>query len=131
MHLVRPEKKIATAYNRGFSELPEIQTPVCSPDVQHAWHLYVIQLHLSRLKINRDQFIETLKQNGIGTSVHFIPLHLHPFYRDTFGYVPEDFPSATQAYQRIISLPIYPGMVDRDISRVIEVVREVARGAAK
>lgn len=124
-------KKIATAYNRGFSELPEIQTPVCSPDVQHAWHLYVIQLHLSRLKINRDQFIETLKQNGIGTSVHFIPLHLHPFYRDTFGYVPEDFPSATQAYQRIISLPIYPGMVDRDISRVIEVVREVARGAAK
>jgi len=120
-------KKIAAAYNGGFSELPEIQTPVCSPDVQHAWHLYVIQLHLSRLKINRYKFIETLTTNGVGTSVHFIPLHLHPFYRDAFGYIPEDFPNATQAYQRIISLPIYPGMADRDISRVIEVVREVAQ----
>jgi perosamine synthetase len=120
-------KKIAAAYNRGFSELPEIQTPVCSLDVQHAWHLYVIQLQLEQLKITRDQFIEALKEKGIGTSVHFIPLHLHPFYREAFGYVPEDFPNATQAYQRIISLPIYPGMADRDISRVIEVVREVAQ----
>jgi dTDP-4-amino-4,6-dideoxygalactose transaminase len=87
----------------------------------------VIQLQLEQLKITRDQFIEALKEKGIGTSVHFIPLHLHPFYREAFGYVPEGFPNATQAYQRIISLPIYPGMADRDISRVIEVVREVAQ----
>ncbi len=124
-------KKIAAAYHQGFGELPEIQPPVCSPDVQHAWHLYVIQLQLSRLKIDRDQFIEALKQNGIGSSVHFIPLHLHPFYRDQFGYVPDDFPNASQTYQRIISLPIYPGMADRDICRVIEVVREVAQAGKK
>ena len=68
--------RIATTYNQRFSDLSEIETPVCGPDVQHAWHLYVIQLDLERLKINRDQFIETLKEQGIGTSVHFIPLHL-------------------------------------------------------
>ena len=124
-------KRIAAAYHQGFSDLAEIQTPVCSPEVQHAWHLYVIQLQLEQLKITRDQFIEALKERRIGTSVHFIPLHLHPFYRDAFGFVPEDFPNATEAYQRIISLPVYPGMTDREIARVIEVVREVAQGARK
>jgi perosamine synthetase len=118
---------IATAYNEAFADLPEIQTPFCEPDLQHAWHLYVIQLQREGLTISRDQFIEALKSQGIGTSVHFIPLHLHPYYRNTFGYVPGDFTNATEAYQRIISLPIYPKMTDADIDHVIGAVRHVVQ----
>lgn len=118
---------IAAAYNEAFAALPEIQTPFCEPDLQHAWHLYVIQLQLERLKITRDQFIQELKERGVGTSVHFIPLHLHPYYRDMFGYAPGDFHIASEAFQRIISLPIYPKMTDVDIDHVIGAVRHVVR----
>jgi dTDP-4-amino-4,6-dideoxygalactose transaminase len=116
---------IAAAYNDAFADLPEIQTPFCEPDLQHAWHLYVIQLQREHLKITRDQFIQALKERGIGTSVHFIPLHLHPYYRDSFGYVPGDFPNATEAYQRIISLPIYPKMREADVDYVIDAVKKL------
>jgi dTDP-4-amino-4,6-dideoxygalactose transaminase len=120
-------KRIATAYNEGFANLPEIQTPVCASDVQHAWHLYVIQLDLERLKINRHQFIEALREAGIGTSVHFIPLHLHPYYRDKFAYTAKDFFQASAVYERIISLPIYPNMTHADADRVVSAVRSLAK----
>jgi dTDP-4-amino-4,6-dideoxygalactose transaminase len=118
-------KRIAAAYDERFANLPEIQTPVCASDVQHAWHLYVIQLDLERLKIDRQRFIEALKEQGVGTSVHFIPLHLHPYYRDKFGYAPDDFPKATEAYQRIISLPIYPKMSEMDVEKVVNAVKNI------
>jgi perosamine synthetase len=118
-------RRIRSMYDAAFAELPEIKIPVCRPDVQHAWHLYVIQLELERLKIDRREFIEELKGENIGTSVHFIPLHLHPYYRDTFGYRPEDFPTASAVYERIISLPIYPGMTDQDAGDVIQAVTRV------
>ena len=120
-------RRIAEIYSEAFSELAEIRTPVCDPDKQHAWHLYVIQLELERLTINRREFIEALREHNIGTSVHFIPLHLHPFYRDTFGYKPDDFPNAAAAYRRIISLPIYPTMADRDIHDVIAAVTNIVK----
>ena len=91
-------------------------------DVEHAWHLYVIQLELERLRIGRNEMIDLLKKQGIGTSVHFIPLHLHPYYRDNYGYLPKDFPVASSVFQRIISLPIYPKMTEADVQHVIEVV---------
>lgn len=119
--------RIASAYNERFSDLAGIQIPVCDPDTQHAWHLYVIQLDPQRLTINRDQFIEALKDRGIGTSVHFIPLHLHPYYRDKFSFAPNDFPLASEIYQRIISLPIYPKMTDANIEQVSEAVRSIAQ----
>jgi len=118
-------KRIATAYKEGLSNVPEIHTPVCASDVQHAWHLYVIQLDLERLKINRHQFIEALKERGIGTSVHFIPLHLHPYYRDNFGYKPNHFPHASAVFDRIVSLPIYPKMTEVDVECVLGAVRKV------
>ena len=118
-------RRIAAAYHEGFADLPEIKTPVCKPDVQHAWHLYVIQLELERLSINRRDFIEALRQKNIGTSVHFIPLHLHPYYRNTFGYKPEDFVNASSVFERIISLPIYPKMTDADVNDVVEAVRSI------
>jgi dTDP-4-amino-4,6-dideoxygalactose transaminase len=118
-------RRIAEAYTDAFADLPEIRTPVRSPGKQHAWHLYVIQLGLERLSIDRRGFIEAMRQNNIGTSVHFIPLHLHPFYRQTFGYRPEDFPKAFAAYQRIVSLPIYPNMSVADVGDVIAAVRSI------
>jgi perosamine synthetase len=120
-------KRLAEMYNKRLADLPEITTPILSPDARHAWHLYVIQLNLERLRIDRNQFINALKERGIGTSVHFIPLHLHPFYRDSFGYAPDDFPAATAAYQRIVSLPIYPKMTQQDIDRVIDAVRSIVQ----
>jgi len=118
-------QRIAAAYDEGFADLPEIQTPVCRPGVQHAWHLYVIQLQLERLRIDRRDFVEALREKNIGTSVHFIPLHRHPYYRDTFGYGPEDFSNASAVFERIVSLPIYPKMSDEDAGDVIAAVRSI------
>lgn len=118
-------RRIAAMYDKGFADLPEIRRPVCQPDVQHAWHLYVIQLELERLRINRNEFVEALKKENIGTSVHFIPLHLHPFYRNAFGYRPQDFPNATAVFERIVSLPIYPRMTEANVQDVIAAVRKV------
>ena len=117
--------RIAAAYSDGFAAVPEIQRPVCAAYSQHAWHLYVIQLETERLRINRAEFITALKDQGIGTSVHFIPLHLHPYYREAFGYKPEDFPTATRVFERIISLPIYPAMSEKSVQRVIAAVTDV------
>ena len=87
----------------------------------------LIQLDLDRLKINRNDFMEALREKKIGTSVHFIPLHLHPYYRDNFGYKPGDFPVASAVYARIVSLPIFPKMSDHDIDRVIDAVRATVK----
>jgi dTDP-4-amino-4,6-dideoxygalactose transaminase len=118
-------RRIACHYHEAFADLPEIQIPGCMPDMQHAWHLYVIQLNIERLKINRQDFIKALKDQNIGTSVHFIPLHLHPFYRDRFGYQPTDFSQANTVFGRIVSLPIYPGMTEANVRDVIVAVRKL------
>jgi dTDP-4-amino-4,6-dideoxygalactose transaminase len=120
-------QRIAIIYEKAFAGLGEIQIPTCRKDVQHAWHLFVIQLNPQHLTIARNQFIEALREKGIGTSVHFIPLHLHPFYRESFGCKPEDFPNASVAFERIISLPIYPKMTEADVERVIEAVKSITR----
>jgi perosamine synthetase len=112
-----------------LADLAEIQLPSCPPDVQHAWHLYVIKLNLERLRIDRQEFVKALKSLNIGTSVHFIPLHLHPFYRDSFGYTPADFPQASAAFERIVSLPIYAKMTDEDVGQVIAGVRNVVKSS--
>lgn len=93
----------------------------------HAWHLYMLRLNLEHLSIDRARFIEELKKRNIGTSVHFIPLHLHPYYRETYGYRPGDFPVATREYQREISLPIYSRMTDQDVEDVITAVLDILK----
>ncbi|HKQ53293.1 MAG TPA: DegT/DnrJ/EryC1/StrS aminotransferase family protein, partial [Pyrinomonadaceae bacterium] len=85
-------EEIVRQYAAGLSRFEELSLPAERPEVEHAWHLYVVRLNLERLRITRDQFIEELKERRIGTSVHFIPVHLHPYYRDKYGYRPEDFP---------------------------------------
>jgi len=120
-------REIVRRYNQAFSQFEELQIPAERPQVEHACHLYVLRLHGSRLRISRDQFIEELKAYNIGSSVHFIPVHLHPYYRDKCGYRPDDFPVAYRQYQRIISLPLYPRMSDQDVQDVIEAVGAVVK----
>jgi dTDP-4-amino-4,6-dideoxygalactose transaminase len=123
--LLERRRSIAARYTEAFAQLPELETPPDPPHVQHAWHLYQLRLHLDRLTITRDAFIQALTEAKVGTSVHFIPLHLHPYYRETYQLSPNDFPAALQAYQREISLPIYPGMTDDDVADVIAAVQEI------
>jgi len=122
-HEVR--RQMAYEFNHAFANLAALNIPFVDEAVQHAWHLYVIQLNLEQLAISRDRFIEELKRANIGTSVHFIPLHLHPFYRDTLHYQAHKFPCATQAFERIISLPLYTRMTRRDQRDVIDAVQDV------
>ncbi len=117
--------RIAQRYADAFADLAELRCPIVRADRTHAWHLFVIELAPDRLRISRNEFIEQLRQSGIGTSVHFIPLHLHPYYRERFGYQPGDFPEAWDIYQRIVSLPIYPAMSDADVDDVIASVRTI------
>lgn len=125
----RRRSAIAARYTTAFCELgDQLETPADAPsDGQHAWHLYVLKLRLDRLTIDRDVFIEEMKKRNIGCSVHFIPLHLHPYYEKTFGYTPGDFPRALATYKRIVSLPIYPKMTDDDVEDVIAAVSDICR----
>ena len=120
-------REIAAQYNQAFNRFEHFELPAEREDAQHAWHLYVLRLRLERMSISRDQFIEELGARNIFTSVHFIPVHLHPYYRDKYCYRPESFPIAYHEYQRMISLPIYPRMSDGDVADVIEAVIEVAK----
>jgi len=118
-------QRYARLYDQAFADLPEIETPITHPDRSHIYHIYVIRLNLERLTIDRAQFIEELKALNIGSSVHFIPVHLHPFYRETFGYRLGDCPVAERLYAQIISLPLFPGMTNHDVQDVIDAVRKV------
>jgi len=117
--------KYAKMYDEAFAEVPEIKTPLVWPDVRHAWHLYVIQLDLERLTIDRARFIEALRDENVGASVHFIPVHLHPYYRQTYGYQRGDYPNTERIYDGIVSLPLYTQMTEQDIASVIAAVKKV------
>jgi dTDP-4-amino-4,6-dideoxygalactose transaminase len=123
----RRRREIAVAYNQEFASDRHLEVPTERPEVKHSWHLYPIRLHLDSLKIDRAAFIRELRHRRIGTSVHFIPVHLHPYYRDRYGYAPEDFPVAFAEYQRLISLPIHPRMTEEDVQDVVEAVTDIAR----
>ncbi len=114
---------IARRYTEAFENISDIiYTPVVKSDRISSWHLYVVQLNIGALCVDRASIIEQLKLAGVSTSVHFIPLHIHPFYRDTFGISGKDFPVAEERFKRMISLPIYPGMTDTEVDFVIDTV---------
>jgi perosamine synthetase len=123
--------RIAKQYTEAFSQCEELQTPTILADRESAWHLYVLRLHLDRLTIGRSEVVERLKRRGVGTSVHFIPLHMHPYYRDAYHYCQESFPVALREYYRSFSLPIYPGMLLDQVAYVIEQVCEVIKEARR
>ena len=123
--------KIAHRYTKAFASERALQVPTVNDGCESAWHLYVLRLNLDELTITRSEMIEKLKERGIGTSVHFIPLHMHPFYKETWGYREEDFPVASHQYQRYLSLPVFPGMTESQIDYVIEKVLEIIKAGAK
>jgi dTDP-4-amino-4,6-dideoxygalactose transaminase len=117
----------AQRYRELLQDLEEIELPETPADAQHAWHLFIIRLRLERLSIGRNQFIEELRNAGVGVSVHFIPLHLQPYYARAFGCRRGDCPHAERTYERSISLPIYPAMLPSDVERAADEVRTIVR----
>jgi perosamine synthetase len=122
----RRRREIATMYQERLAGIDELELPPgCEEGDQHSWHLYILRIRPEQFSINRNQFIEKLKSLGIGASVHFIPLHLHPYYQRTYGYRRGDFPAAEDAFNRCMSLPIFPSMSDREVDRVIAAVMQI------
>jgi perosamine synthetase len=124
-------KGIAARYTKEFSKELALQVPTVGKDRVSAWHLYPLRLNLEEISITRSQMIEKLKARGIGTSVHFIPLHMHPYYQKAYGYRADEFPVASKQYQRYLSLPIFPGMTPAQVDYVIEQVLEIVKAAAR
>ena len=119
-------RAVVRAYQAAFAGHDAFELPVERPEVEHAWHLYVLRLQPGGLRIGRDRFIQELTQRKIGTSVHFIPLHLHPYYRDTYGYAPDAYPVAQSNYERMLSLPLHPGLSEADVEDVVGAVLDIA-----
>ena len=118
-------RRIAEVYNQAFRGMRGVVTPAVRTEVDHAWHLYPIRLVLEQLRIGRNEFIAMMRERNIATGVHFIPLHLHSYYRSTYKYRPQDFPNASDAYERLVSLPIYPAMTDRDAHDVVSAINDI------
>lgn len=118
-------REVVARYAAGLGDLAALELPVEREWAHSSWHLYVIRLRTEALRIGRNAFIEELKARNIGTSVHYLPVHMHPFYRDKYGYRPEDNPVAAAAYERMISLPLHAGLSDDDVDDVIEAVRDL------
>lgn len=122
---VKRRQQIAQRYDEAFAEIPAVEPLGVRNDVSHAYHLYMIQLDLSKLRVTRAEVFSALRAEGIGVNVHYIPVHLHPFYRERFGTGPGLCPVAEAAYERLITLPVFPRMSDSDADDVIAAVRKV------
>lgn len=118
-------KEIVKKYEEAFSKLDGIKLPPEADYTTHSWHLYVTRLELDKLTIDRDRFIELMAEANIGTSVHFIPVHLMSYYRETYGYKEGDLPVAESYFDTIVSLPLYPKMTDEDVQDVINAVTDI------
>jgi dTDP-4-amino-4,6-dideoxygalactose transaminase len=123
-------REIVDKYNSAFSGMTHLQIPVERADASSSLHIYPLRLNLDTLRIDRRRFIEELKARKIGASVHFIPVHSHPYYRDRYGFAAQDFPVAWANYERLVSLPLHPRLSDADVNDVIETVSEIVRDNA-
>ena len=132
--LLAARRDLAAAYAARLGEPPVrdlLELPDDPSGGSHAWQLYIVRLALDRLTVDRGGVIDALRALGIGTSVHFIPLHLHPYYRTRWGYAPADLPVAASEYERVISLPIWPGMTVADVDRVADGLARVLAAARR
>jgi perosamine synthetase len=119
-------REIAERYSTVFAGLAGVTLPAVRADVNPAWHLYPIRLNLEKLTADRAQVFRALRAENIGVNVHYIPVHRHPYYRDRFGYRGGEYPIAEDAYERLISLPMFHGMSDQDVEDVITAVKKIA-----
>jgi dTDP-4-amino-4,6-dideoxygalactose transaminase len=120
-------REIVARYNEAFGEEAALRIPAARSDVEHAWHLYVLRIRPEALSIDRDRFIQELTGRNIGTSVHFIPIYMHSYYRSKYALSDSLFPVATAAFNACISLPLNPRMSDQDVSDVVEAVLDIVR----
>jgi dTDP-4-amino-4,6-dideoxygalactose transaminase len=123
----RSREMLARTYREALSDLDELELPANLPDRVHSWHLFPVRLCLERLSIDRAAFIRALNERGVGCSVHWRPLHLHPYYREQFGWTPELLPVASREWPRLISLPLFPDMREEEQAHVIDVVRDLCQ----
>jgi len=124
--IIQRRREIVQKYNSEFKDIIEIKIPEINPiDSNPVWHIYMIQLNLDRLKVDRREIFEALRAENIGVNVHYIPVHLQPYYQKRFGYRRGDFPKAENYYSRAITLPVFPKMSDKDIDDVVAVVKKV------
>ena len=115
-------RNFAQVYQRELAKFPQISTPAAPNNPrEHSWHLYIIQLHTG----NRDEFVASLSEANVECSVHYIPLHLFEFYQAQYGYRVGDFPCAEAAFERVVSLPLHPGLTEGDIHTVIKTIGEI------
>jgi perosamine synthetase len=117
----------ALAYLDALADVPALELPPTDHDRIHAWHLFPVKLRLDQLSIDRNRFVDELRDAGVGCSVHWRPLHLHPYYEERFGVTPADFPVATAQFDRVVSIPLSSRMSDADLDRVVDVLRTLAR----
>ena len=115
----------AEALTERLQAVEELTLPTVQPNRIHSWHLYPVRLKLDRLSIDRGQFITEMKERGIGTSVHWMPLHMHPYYREKYGYCPEDLPVAGALYPEMVSLPLYPDLTEEQVGYVCNTIKDV------
>jgi len=124
--ILQRRREIVKKYNYEFEDMPEIKIPQSNPvDSTPAWHIYIIQLNLEKLKVGRREIFEALRAENIGVNVHYIPVHLQPYYQKRFGYHLGDFPRTENYYSRAMTLPVFPKMSDKDIDDVIKAVKKV------
>jgi dTDP-4-amino-4,6-dideoxygalactose transaminase len=119
-------REVAAAYTEAFAPLGVFDLPVERAECESAWHLYPLRLRDGALSISRDEFIEEMKARNIGTSVHFIPVHTFSYYREKYGYEAGDFPVTLRESERLVSIPLHPGLSDGDVGDVIRAVRDIA-----
>jgi dTDP-4-amino-4,6-dideoxygalactose transaminase len=118
-------RKYVAMYDRGFADVPELKTLIRNNDSDHAHHIYIIALRLEQLTVDRDGFLDAMQESGIGVAVHYIALHLQPFYVENFKTKPQDYPVASNYSERILTLPLYPKMSEADVDRVINTVQDL------
>jgi perosamine synthetase len=128
---VNTRQQIAKSYDDAFAHINEVNPLLVRPDVSHAYHLYVVEFDLSKLRANRATIFQALRAENIGVNVHYIPVHLHPFYKTHLGTGAGLCPVAEAAYERIITLPLFPRMTQNDVQDVIAAVRKVCKAYAR
>ena len=128
---LKRREAIAARYHQAFAALPEVRLAPTRLETRHAWHIYPLRLNRDRLRRDRETIFQALRAENIGVSVHYQPVHLHPYYRERLGTGPGLCPAAEAAFEDLITLPLFPGMSDGDVADVIHAVEKVMRWARK